>query len=340
MSVTVEPKASSGERKSRSGHLTPLPQGVGGFDECWYPVAMSGEVAPGQALGRELFDGKVVIFRTESGEVSVVSAYCRHLGADLSDAAVVDDCLRCPFHHWSFDTDGLCVKTAVGDRVPKSSALFKFPTAERWGLIWAFNGTEATYDVPGWAEDESERHFSALMVADHLGMAPWIVGMNTVDVQHLRTLHNVEAEEIDLRQGDTLLHEGVYSLQTDLTMGTQGTRMPKFTRHAEYLGTNTVVFSQSTTGVDTMVSVTPYSGRCQHYVVTAGLRSMIPEDSIEAKVATRQSSSYEVAQEDIPIFEKIHFEADTLSTSDRAISTFLQWVNRYPRSHPSESFIR
>src|SRR3546814_2331915 len=27
--------------------LTPAPQGEGGFDACWYPVAMSDEVAPG-----------------------------------------------------------------------------------------------------------------------------------------------------------------------------------------------------------------------------------------------------------------------------------------------------
>ena len=265
--------------RERSGPLTPAPQGVGGYEECWYPVAMSDEVAPGQALGRELFDGKVVIFRTESGEVSVVSAYCRHLGADLSDAAVVDDCLRCPFHHWSFDTEGLCVKTAVGDRVPKSSALFKFPTAERWGLIWAFNGTEATYDVPGWTEDESERHFSVIVVADHEGGAPWLVSMNTLDVQHLRSLHGVDSTDVDLSETDRTLREGVKSLQMDITMGTEGSRVPKFTRHAEYLGTNTVVYSGSTTGVDTMVTVVPYHGRCRHYVVTAGRRSAIPPSS-------------------------------------------------------------
>ena len=111
---------SKAERKRRTGQLTPVPQGEGGYDECWYPVAMSSELGPNEVLGRELFDGRVVIFRTSSGEASVVSAYCRHMGADLSDGKVVDDCLRCPFHHWSFDTSGTCVKTAVGDSVPPS----------------------------------------------------------------------------------------------------------------------------------------------------------------------------------------------------------------------------
>jgi phenylpropionate dioxygenase-like ring-hydroxylating dioxygenase large terminal subunit len=328
------------DRKQRSGQLTPAPQGEGGYDECWYPVAMSHEVGPGQVLGRELFDGRVVVFRTSTGEVSVVSAYCRHLGADLSDAQVVDDCLRCPFHHWSFDTSGVCVKTAVGDSVPERNSLFKFPTAEKWGLIWAFNGTEPAYDVPGWPEDESDRHSSVIVVADHVGGAPWLVAMNTIDVQHLRSLHGVESTEIDLTESSHTLHEGVNSLKMEITIGADGTRMPRFTRHAEYLGTNTVVYSKSTSGVDTMVSVLPYGDKCRHYVVTSGRRADIPDDEIEAAVALREKSSYEVVQEDLPIFEKIHFVADTLTKSDRAIAIYLRWVNRFPRSHPSAHFIR
>lgn len=331
---------SKAERKRRTGQLTPVPQGEGGYDECWYPVAMSSELGPNEVLGRELFDGRVVIFRTSSGEASVVSAYCRHMGADLSDGKVVDDCLRCPFHHWSFDTSGTCVKTAVGDSVPPANSLFKFPTVEKWGLIWAFNGTEATYDVPGWPEAEADRHFSVIVVADHVGGAPWLVGMNTIDVQHLRSLHGVESTEVELVESGRVLHEGLQSLSMEITIGAPGSRMEKFTRHAEYVGTNTVVYSKSTTGVDTMVSVLPYGDKCRHYVVTAGRRADIPADQIKAAVAEREKSSYEVVQEDLPIFEKIHFVADTLTKSDKPIATYLRWVNRFPRSHPSAPYIR
>src|ERR1035441_8881280 len=86
--------------------LTPEPQGVGGFDECWYPVALSSEVAPGMVHGCEFLDGRVVVFRAAGGGVSVLSAYCRHLGADLADGDIKDDCIRCPFHHWTYDASG------------------------------------------------------------------------------------------------------------------------------------------------------------------------------------------------------------------------------------------
>src|SRR3546814_6076270 len=86
-----------------------------------------------------------------------LSPYCRHYGADLSDGDMENGCLiRCPLHHWKYDASGQCVETAGGERVPTDTTLFKFPTQEKWGLIWAFNGLDPDYDVPSWEEDEEE----------------------------------------------------------------------------------------------------------------------------------------------------------------------------------------
>src|SRR3546814_13725204 len=77
-----------------------------------------------------------------------LSPYCRHYGADLSDGDMENGCLiRCPLHHWKYDASGQCVETAGGERVPTDTTLFKFPTQEKWGLIWAFNGLDPDYDV-------------------------------------------------------------------------------------------------------------------------------------------------------------------------------------------------
>ena len=67
------------------------PQGHRGFDQCWYPLALASELMAGEVLGREFLNGKVVLFRTQNGEPHVMSAYCRHLGADLSIGTVVGD---------------------------------------------------------------------------------------------------------------------------------------------------------------------------------------------------------------------------------------------------------
>jgi phenylpropionate dioxygenase-like ring-hydroxylating dioxygenase large terminal subunit len=70
------------------------PQGVRGFDQCWYPLALSSELDQGQVLGRDFLSGRVVLYRTTDGKAHVLSAYCRHLGADLSVGTVVGDELR------------------------------------------------------------------------------------------------------------------------------------------------------------------------------------------------------------------------------------------------------
>src|SRR3546814_3723066 len=55
-----------------------------GAHECWYPVALSSDLAPGQVIGRDIGDGRIVIYRGEDGAVRAMSAYCKHMGADLS----------------------------------------------------------------------------------------------------------------------------------------------------------------------------------------------------------------------------------------------------------------
>src|SRR5947208_17010422 len=115
-------------------------QGSDGYDQTWYPIVLSREVGIGQVVAREFLDGRVIVYRGESGRVAVLSAYCRHLGADLSLGTVVGDDIRCAFHHWQYGADGACTRIPVADRVPRGVALYRFPCAEAWDLVWAFNG--------------------------------------------------------------------------------------------------------------------------------------------------------------------------------------------------------
>ncbi len=96
----------------------------------------------------DFLDGRVIVFRGSSGTAQVSSAYCPHLGADLSVGDVQGDTVRCAFHHWQYDRNGVCVKTGIGDPPPPGACLFTFPTAEKHGLIWAFNGEEPLFAIP------------------------------------------------------------------------------------------------------------------------------------------------------------------------------------------------
>ena len=103
---------------SRRRHLgAPIPhEGENGlFSESWFPICLSRELPVGKIVGVDFLDGRVVAYRGQTGEARVMSAYCAHVGADLSVGDIQGDTIRCAFHHWRYDGDGVCVSTKVGD---------------------------------------------------------------------------------------------------------------------------------------------------------------------------------------------------------------------------------
>ncbi len=84
------------------------PQGEGGFDVNWYPVCLADDISTGEVKSLDFLDGRVVVFRGNNGVLKVMSAYCRHFGADLGGGKVIGNELQCPFHHWLYGQDGAC----------------------------------------------------------------------------------------------------------------------------------------------------------------------------------------------------------------------------------------
>jgi phenylpropionate dioxygenase-like ring-hydroxylating dioxygenase large terminal subunit len=77
----------------------------------WYGVAFSEELPAGEVKILRYVGQELVAFRSESGQARVVDAHCPHLGAHLGHGGeVVGENIRCPFHHWEFDGEGVCQK--------------------------------------------------------------------------------------------------------------------------------------------------------------------------------------------------------------------------------------
>lgn len=132
----------------RLGKPLPAEGDEGLFSQSWFPVCLSDQVKPGEIRAEPFLVGKVIVYRGEDGAARVMSAYCPHLGADLSIGCVIENRVRCAFHQWEYDTSGSCVQTGIGDMAPKAARLYKFPTQERYGIVWAFNGDEPLWDIP------------------------------------------------------------------------------------------------------------------------------------------------------------------------------------------------
>ena len=131
----------------------PIPNG-------WFVVAMSDDLDPGEVRSLHYFGRDLVLYRTDDGEPRLVDAYCPHLGAHLGVGGKVEgDCIRCPFHGWTFDGDsGACVEIPYGggERIPAKARVRAYPTIERGGAIWAWHHLtegEPFFELPDGARD-------------------------------------------------------------------------------------------------------------------------------------------------------------------------------------------
>lgn len=136
----------------------PMPMPYG-----WFAVMLGDELAPGQALPLRLFAEDLVVFRTESGEVKILDAYCPHMGAHLGHGIhehngkggkVQGDTVVCPFHGWKFNGDGVCEDVPYATNMPPKiqgkQCLKSWNVDEKNGVIWCWYHPEdkaPEYDV-------------------------------------------------------------------------------------------------------------------------------------------------------------------------------------------------
>lgn len=318
----------------------PVPaEGEGGlFTQSWYPLCMSTELPAGKVLGLPFLDGRVAVFRGESGKVQVLSAYCPHLGADMAAGTVVGDNLRCAFHHWEFDASGTCTRTSLGDPVPPGACLFNFPTQERYGMIWAFNGETPLFDLPDFPYPDDEL---VLRVEEHeevFPIDPWVFCCNTPDVQHIRAVHGIVFDKGDPAENMQLTeHTMMYDFD-----GVHGTGA----RIAFRVGIfGTTIFYQSSTFDGRWYGyIAPFGmpapRQCKVWYVLAVRKSEGDEASQQALLDFAMTIQRQIVADDAPIARGVHFRPGTLSRSDRALTAFIEHLRRFPRAHPSAEFIR
>ena len=78
------------------------------YPNSWFPVIESSELKSGQVKPLVLFEKDLAVFRSISGKAYILDAFCSHMGAHLGEGSVVGESVRCPFHSWTFNGDGIC----------------------------------------------------------------------------------------------------------------------------------------------------------------------------------------------------------------------------------------
>ena len=319
------------------GKPVPAEGADGLFTQSWYPICLSSAVTNRFVRGYDFLDGRVIAVRDEQGRAHVLSAYCPHMGADLSVGDMVDGEVRCVFHHWRYGADGRCRRTAIGDPAPASARLFEFPTIERYGLVWAFNGLEPTYELPTLPFPDEDLVFR-IKPGGELPVDPWVLCANTPDMQHIKTLHGISFscdDPHDLVEWHD--HAFFYEFTGQHTNGT-----PVWNRIG-IIGT-TLYYQLTNFGGQWFAFLAPFGlprpGRSYVYLVVAARKDMGTRAEVDAFLDQVVALEETVVGEDMLNMRTIHFRPGTLTRSDTTLARFFDWMRAYPRAHPSAEFIR
>jgi nitrite reductase/ring-hydroxylating ferredoxin subunit len=316
-----------------------VPQGQGGYDENWYPVCLSTEVGKGEVKGFDFLDGRVVVFRSDEGNAQVLSPFCRHLGVDLAIGKVIGDQLRCPYHHWKYDQTGACVATALGDPPPGRAKLFRFPTVEKLGLVWAYNGENPAYEVPHFSVDESELEISTIRSVE-VPMDPFMLFSNSLDLQHLISVHGIRftdtPKEFPIEGGRTIAY-----VQKMVVPG-----LGDSVQNVKLWGTNCIQLESDIANRPTfmMAAGLAVAGPVTRtFNVTATLKRVDKagdEQMRDMHIKMVEQFGLQLNREDDPVMRTISPRLDNLTKSDHGLSVYFNFVRNYPRFDGASDMIR
>jgi nitrite reductase/ring-hydroxylating ferredoxin subunit len=297
-----------------------------GFHQCWYPVALARDVVSDKPLGIDLLGTRVVAWRDAAGAPVIQSAWCPHLGADLSQGEMVEGHVRCPYHHWRFDHTGKCTHIPTGDKIPTGARVFAFPTAETWGLVWAFNGNEPLFPPPG-IPGVTERDLAIQPRARSVvrPLPPWVATSNGVDFQHLRTLHALPTSAPDAIEVSDYAIE--YRLETE-----------RYLQHGRITGTNVFAQHLRRDGMDTFMLFTgaPINSASSRGFYTVGVYKGGDTAADRQRTAAQLdgvcSFVEKLLAEDDPVLNTMRFRVGVLTASDRHLARFFKYVGEFPRA--------
>ena len=165
----------------------------------WFQVAWSDEIAPGQVHRMHYFGRDMVAWRARSGRVTVMDAYCEHLGAHLGYGGHVDgEVIQCPFHGWQWDAEGRNVCIPYEPRPNRGKRMPTFPVTECNESVYIWHDLERRapyFDVPDiFADFDDGRTADDYYLQQRLNrpgvrLHPQYVLENGVDFAHFKYVH-------------------------------------------------------------------------------------------------------------------------------------------------------
>jgi 3-ketosteroid 9alpha-monooxygenase subunit A len=98
------------------------------------------------------FGEDLAAYRDDHGQLHVLSAHCRHLGAHIGHGGTVNgECVVCPFHGWEWGPDGSNRRIPYQDRPNRALRLRVWPVHEQHDCVFLWHqpqGQAPRWDMP------------------------------------------------------------------------------------------------------------------------------------------------------------------------------------------------
>jgi len=107
------------------------------FADVWTPVTYSGQLRAERPMKVTVAGTALVLFRDERGAPAALIDRCPHRGVALSLGRIQRGCLQCPFHGWTFNRDGDCVRVPWNPDAKRTGlGATPVPARELGGHVW------------------------------------------------------------------------------------------------------------------------------------------------------------------------------------------------------------
>ena len=180
---TAQPKISKAERRGDQ------------FTASWY-VAMHSKKLGNKPKAIKLFGKELVAWRDKAGLPIIMEQYCSHMGMSLAQGEVIDGCIHCPFHNWTYDNTGQCVAIPNVEHIPPKAHQHSYITQERYGYIWAWYGTkEPLFPLPEVPAAENKQDYMLFRFYDKTKATVRQIIENTFDYAHFDVVHKIKIDE-------------------------------------------------------------------------------------------------------------------------------------------------
>lgn len=157
----------------------------------WY-IATSASDLTRVPIRRSVEGEILVLFRDATGAPKALADHCAHRGMALSSGRVEGNCLRCPYHGWSYDGSGaVCEIPALGTDgpLPAAARVRSYPVAESDGHLWVWIGDQAPASGPFRFPHVGEDCWTTFFMQTRFGTTVELCLENFLDVPHTQFVH-------------------------------------------------------------------------------------------------------------------------------------------------------